>query len=47
MIGNELILGMELDCEVISELKYNGSFYVRILTEDALEKRIKFQNELK
>ena len=41
------LLGMELDCEVISELEENGSFYVRFLKNENLQRRIDFQTELK
>ena len=39
--------GMERECEVISDLRDNGSFYVRILDEETPEQREKFQEELK
>ena len=39
--------GMERDCEIISDLEDNGSFYVRILDEETPEQRQKFQEELK
>ena len=39
--------GMERDCEVISDLRDNGSFFVRILDEETPEQRQKFQEELK
>ena len=39
--------GMERDCEVISDLRDNGSFYVRILDEETPDQRQKFQEELK
>ena len=38
---------MELECEVISNIEDNGSFYVRLLNEETREQREKFQEELK